>query len=816
MKKLLLVLITVFGIAILTGCKSEKFPEISAPDELYFSVKEGDYTYSLTNREAYNELKKNVGLNILLDAIDKDLLQATMKEGKSYWDLVTEQDITDKIEEEIYPNGTDDLSEDKIDEERLNFYNRMFIQYGFNSEDDIRDYYHLVLAKRLYASDHVFDDKEEGDFKEEEYQNYYKNNYKKGYYAILVAYETPKLVNQALESLDVKIENGVWKNLSGTPLSELQIVQTFISLYNSANSHKVENYPASTYLLNQGTEYSVVDGKIVFDLEKIEDLLFYTYDEISSYDSLLQKQLNDNLSSYGSGTNFYLKNPLSNTSGNRHYLMMEIAEKQIPAFEDVKAEIKEKLISGSLSSTFISTKIAELRKENNIVIYDDTLEGKYIAQVKNLGVEYKENKKMNGNLVAKTDVKEYSADELYTLMSTSYGLTLVASKIEYQRFLYNPKYNTIYSMDESLKEERRILDQDQYQAIKNEIEDEKKAFEAGEYADYGYPAKYGWKNFIKDRYGVETEKDVFNLILYNRIKANYAESLAKITAADSELANFYRTQMQKQVSEYFKVKGIQLVIEVLDDNRKAVDPAKWTRTQNDYAKLFYEDILDYLAVELDEDETYADRMNDLVTAFRKAPRFVAGMPQESAQQPLDRNQYLFNGIEISKYKTAGLNIRYSDLGTFTNGSKADALNNAAKEIWDENPNSKETVIYGVDETEIPYIITEEGYHVYVNLETTPLTEWEEGKVLPTIEQIMAYEKNSSDSSLTSKIKSAITTYYKPIHDELTGTYNVGVKIYEDIKDLDVEFNHNHYTDSDFIRYLDLQIESNRKELKYTD
>ena len=95
---------------------------------------------------------------------------------------------------------------------------------------------------------------------------------------------------------------------------------------------------------------------------------------------------------------------------------------------------------------------------------------------------------------------------------------------------------------------------------------------------------------------------------------------------------------------------------------KAKDPEKWNATQNEYAKHFYKDVLDLLAAELKENETHEKRLHELVTAYKKAPRFLAGLPQDKDSQPSDASQYLYEGIEISKYKTAGLNIRFSDLG----------------------------------------------------------------------------------------------------------------------------------------------------------
>ncbi len=816
MKKILFVLTLLTGLVIMSACGGEKNPEISTPNDAYFTAKEGEYTYTFTNKQVYDELKSQVGYNLLIDMFDKDLLSATKKGNKSYMESVTEEEITEKVEEDIFLKGKENLTEDEIEKANTDFYDRMFIQFGFNTEVEVRDYYRLNLAKKAYAYDLLKEKYNEEDFTDKQYQDYYENNYKKGYYAIILAYETPNLVTKALETWNRKIVNRVWMNIEGEDLSEQEIVKTFIDLYNTANSHKAENYPESSYILNDGEEYSIVNGKIVFDLEKIDDL-FYTHNDILTYDSLIQKQLSDNLVSYGEGSNFYTAAALSNASGNLHYLIMEIDEKDVLPFNEVKEEIKEKLLEGNLSSTFIATKMAELRAKNNLIIYDDEFEEKYEAQVKTYKIEFNRTKKLNGNLVAKTDVKEYSADDLFRVMSEGYGLTLVASRIEYQRLLNSPLYNKIYSMDKSLKEANRILDEDQYTAIKKEIEDEKKAFEAGEYKDYGYPASYGWKNFIKARYGLQTEEEVFEQYVYNRVRDAYGKSLGKITAADSELAVFYKTQMEKVVSEYFKVKGIQLLIELKDEKGNKVNPENWTTTQNEYAKLFYKEILEYLAVELKENETYAKRFEAIVTAYQKAPRFKAGIIQEAQFQPLPQNQYQYEGIDISKYKTAGLSVRFIDLGIFTNNSKHEELEAAVKEIWDNDPKSKTPTVYGSDKLEdIPYIITNEGYHVYVNLESTPLAEWEEGKVIPTIEQIMTYEENSSASNLTTKIKSAITNYYKPIYNELIGNNNIIVNSFKEIKKLNVSFSHNHFDVSDFNRYIELQIANGKKQLKYTD
>lgn len=67
------------ALVMIAGCKGEKMPEISNPNDIYFSTTEDGYTYSLTNAQIYNELKRQVGSNILLDMVDQDLFKISEK-----------------------------------------------------------------------------------------------------------------------------------------------------------------------------------------------------------------------------------------------------------------------------------------------------------------------------------------------------------------------------------------------------------------------------------------------------------------------------------------------------------------------------------------------------------------------------------------------------------------------------------------------------------------------------------------------------------------------------------------------------------------
>ena len=52
-----------------------------------------------------------------------------------------------------------------------------------------------------------------------------------------------------------------------------------------------------------------------------------------------------------------------------------------------------------------------------------------------------------------------------------------------------------------------------------------------------------------------------------------------------------------------------------------------------------------------------------------------------------------------------------------------------KQIWNEDSDSKTPLVWSMnpEDNEYDYIVSSKGYHLYINLETIPLTEWSTGK-----------------------------------------------------------------------------------------
>lgn len=539
--------------------------------------------------------------------------------------------------------------------------------------------------------------------------------------------------------------------------------------------------------------------KYVFNTSNKDSKLYYDYAELKAYDSNLPSELKNNFDAYvpyanGNSTQsvnppaakgqWYAAKPLA--SGSIYYALLKISEEDAPALTSVREEIISKLTDEKLTEAYIETKMAELRNEYNIKIFDSEIEKEYISAIKSYSVEYKTSKK-NNEFVASIEKdgfkKEFKADDLFLYMDKTAGVQTSLSQIAYKRLVNNQKYNKYYDVEtgkwngEEGKELRDIILQS--------IENQRLYYLSGAYAQYGYdPASVSWEEFMKNVNGAETEKELAMLNLYSEVAKDYINKAigAIVTdgegkdidfienysdAVNSEVWALMQERMNGILNEEFSVNGVHLLVSVYEtvndavsgsssssDAAKQVNPSKWTQEQKDLAVELINDVKLYLEC---AEGTYEAKLQAVVSAFDKAPYELKNeegvvnnvkVITSNGQECKYVLECAETTVNVSKYKSAGLTLVYQNLGTFTNGKMVKEFNDAAKEIWtadiaDENYN-RSTVYNDAIETEF-------GYHLYVNLSSSKATSYAgfnydnegnattetEDRTLPTLAEIRA-------------------------------------------------------------------------------
>lgn len=833
------VLFTVFS-------KDKKIPQISNANGTFLKVDD----ITVNNDEVYKDVKFSYGIGTLVDLLDIKLLSTTKNaDGVDYYSAVTQEEIDDRIEETIFPSGRS--GDDEADEKTIKTWERtQFVSYGLKDEDDYNRTYRLTIAKEKYTKDQLAKDEDLID--DDDISTYYDENYEKAYWVVLVKYNTSKEATDALNQLGIKAEKvetdgktadkWVWAETS-TPLTLEEIKQAHIDLYNNAYAYKAPGYPnASNPELNKilgSNQYTVKDGVITFNttLSDEEDSpsnwFYYKASDLSALSSSLTTEISgmDSFTTEDATLErTYIRNPLS--AGSYYYFALKITY-ELPedlfdedgevVNQELYDEIYAKVLEEKVTSSTILEKMNELRSQDgNLIIYDATLEAKYISSYDS---KHKETKKESSNIVLEilgTDIK-ITADDLFEELKELYGAK-TAYSLYFREMVLHSEYNDIYDVDTE-----KVLNKKKWEEIKEEVDSIKSTFASGQWVD----PSYGWNNFLRDYYNLNSETELKIDLVYSRALEEYQETLYETTEEVYE--NIYVPKMQEIYDEYFSSTGIHLLIYKEDEDGNTVSPleeGKWTAYEKSLAEELYDLILDDISkLRPSKIETYLE--TTLVEAYENAPRFLADTIQDVDYQPVysEEKDWLdldADSYKYSKYKSAGLLIKYQDLSTITAGQMVEPFENAVKTIWKEaeakNIFNDDIVIYGKNYED--YLVTEFGYHVYINTSTNQrpsVTVSSESKVaaIPSYKDIMVYEgtpvEGEEDRELTTLETKGITTFYSPIRSEMSGTYYIQIKMSEELLEL-VDEDKVEFTDEGLLelykRSLNYNVELAYESLTY--
>lgn len=830
MKKIIAFILTFVLILALVGCdkSDKKNPTLTNGDVELASFTENGVKYAVTNQEAYNSLKSQFGSTVLASLIDKQLLKSIKNDNnQNYYDAVTETEIIEEIDYIMY--GEDELTDEEKEEKKETFLENLFTGSGILTTDpyssEVQEKYRLALAQEKYAYDLLAKEVKEHNEKYEAYKKlskeeqealleeepdtptslYYADTkvvakYNKDVYstfnAIIVPFTSSRQAKIALAQIGVEVVDGVWTD--GTnPLTAIEVYNKFIELYKVVYGYKVTGD-----LSKESEEFnfaeSDLDSEIVTQLK--EKLEAYTND------------------SKNENPDWYTPNALEIGSGDEYVYVLKFGAEIVTAFTDLSDEEKQvqrdkylsDIISDSVTTNYINTCMANLRKDNNLVIYDSVVEALYSSTVSSLSVEFKTTKAESENIVASLDNVSITADELYEAMLKYQGAAVVLDKLAEKRALYNKEFNTYYDMDA-----QKWLNTDKKKEMEALVEAEKKNFKNGNYTDYGYdPDSMTWDLFIRSLYGVENEDELLFAFLAESITSEYSATINPISEVDdegeyvisntsAEATDYWRLineKMNELANAKFSVDGIHLLVahyatvEDYINGNNVVDPEEWTDEQREAAEELIGLVVAFVN---DSTGTYDSRLERIADAYKYAPVKNSAVQFNGVDVELSITSDGGNvTINLSKYKELGLYVKFESLGVFTQGKMVDEFNDAVKEIWDADVQKNvfnDSKINDIDKVTVlaTPIVTTHGYHAYINIESKELStyikkeavttsdnvEYHEYQYVPTLEQIRTYLENKNTTEITERAKTAVTTYYTVIADELSGTTFTQIMMY---------------------------------------
>ncbi len=674
----LLIIVTVFALASCKGCKKGETsgypsvtPSIDKPNDAYLTIG----NYKVTNESVYTRLLLNYGLETLLKMINEEVINY-----KDYDINNPDADFEKELEEIIYGDLTDETEK----AEALEAFEKDMRSIGLFTTKDYKNYYKFSYDKNKYVINEFKKFVEEYDkendekyFTEEEMKDYYEQTNLPKVSAIVITFDSYNNALEVMKKYGININtsaefndkeeanptiNGNW-SINGEAANKESLKDVFTKMYNEVNgtTEVVE-------LDNEGlTKLSATISSKVHNLESVDS------EEISK--------------SYTHAPQLF---------GSRYYLALKTVENYegITKFEDLNETEKEdlliKLIETEINSNYTSKVFAEAITD--FKIYDEGLETRYIQQLttvyKNLNIEsempYTATTDEDAKVVARFKVngqeKTITAQDLFKELVGQYGSALTFALLQQYAVLYNTDYNKVYDLANGKVLNNNQIKYDSF--YKSDVSDIKTSFEAGKYAENGFPASYGWNNFLRDYLGVKSENELLGSLngsLFNEAQSILAETIWLKPASDDEnavLDELVQAEMTKIFDNYFNASIIGLYAYYDKDN---------------------DNVGDEYGMEIDTDSLSEDL---LTTAYNEAYKIVekdqylnktllTALTEVVSQYNLSSSTT--EGSKWQPYKKAGLRLFVMSTVTYTSTSAINEdLSTEIKTLWDKVVAFKDT------------------------------------------------------------------------------------------------------------------------------
>lgn len=814
-KKLLIIMLVLLGAFTLGGCKKKykyptETPKITNPSEVFLNVG----GYKVTKEQMYYRNLTSYGVEVLNELIDDALLpkfaELTAEEKADY-----EQFKNEKIY--LTKDLSDLTAEEKADYEKT--FKKSQLLKGAFTDEEIEKSLQLEYRRFVFASNKVKEEIknfepvkdnngvviQEEYFTELQVEGAVSSVYPEESKIILLTFRSELEAKSVMEAAGIYAdlydyrgwhklvvdENG--EKTAGDLLTQTEVYDAFIKMYNILYAAQGCSIQENAYKL-QGDKY-------VWDLKENANgynNFDYTYAELSAISSTISKKVFEELTtknftrSYTMAPNQYL---------TKYYLAIELEETVVEGKDATDKLVEKQLIKNKLTSNAIENYLYENRLASELVIYDRGLEILYaeayatLMQALSSDKTYTKTEATSGTNVAtlKANGKEVAitADALADAMNSKYGISTGIGYVGQAILLANSNYNKVFNLETGA-----ILDQAAYDVLyEEEIATYKEELEAGTFESLGYPAGYGWENFLRDRLGVMNELELIALgsvyddalanfgkttytfsndasktinglfsqfIVGNKTRAEYeAEKAPYVEAAEGTI----QYQMQKIVDDFYNVKAYAIKVYTdLDHNGAADDLTEEVKAQGEL-------LINYLLAEAADEnikgKNYEERLTNLVKEYNLAAY---------------NDQTVVGSVTFAELKEQGIEVSVSTSTAYTSKTESDEeLGKVLKALWNKVKDGEVTDkeftstikaikfenelisdFYATEYVVSKIVVTEVTDYTYVNFTSKQVT--------PTEDMINRYDivnKPSDEKtdeelkvSISSKEKTAIEVYYK--------------------------------------------------------
>lgn len=727
---IIVVAIAVTLIIVFTGDGKDNYkypskqPSITNEDEVFIKLGNRD----VTNEDIYNTGILTYGLNTLVDLLDEKFLDVTYS---------TEEYEAHKKKLYASYNGIK-VDEVTYSEEQIKTVADQMFLNGYTSDEDIEKAIKIDLIRTKFAKNEFI-----------KYVNAYEPTEKKPYFftdsemknainaideytetvkALYIVFRSENEAKLLMKKYGIDTNNLVngWYKNDGTAFTPDEILNIYISMYNDVNQTNITK----------------------------DDIKEYKQSDISSISSTLASSIFGTLKDLDKvGTNnialkdCYITNPSGKKYlNNYYYLAIRLTSTQsitVDEYKDIlkngttNALLQEKankvtdmLIEKALTSSVINAFLYKARVDANVQIYDERLDFDFdsnfdsaIIYFEKVPCIYQLTTAVSDEYVATInkgdEVQHVTADELFETMVKRYG-TLIS--VQYMNFylFFNSKYTNVYDFENKQELDNYII------SYNKNINVMKEALEKGEMAASGYPAKYGWTNFLRDYFGLTDGKEAVMLgDAYDKAVDSYIRSFFTITSDNAELIykklmEVYRDgigtiedynnyvnsfekstyentlvyQICKNFTEYFYVKAVK--VNYYFDNDfdgvadEVTDEANHLAAKELLGALYYIAENNYSNIPVNENSSSERILASKILNALKANKYppYSKLTASTVEERIKTLVQVFNISSVDDeifgvYKTMNLRLSVSSETTYTDEGTEEELAPVFKSIWNQ-------------------------------------------------------------------------------------------------------------------------------------